>query len=41
MKNTDLLKIAKIYGDPVYVYDSEKIIAQFDRLTKAFGKVKN
>ncbi|MFS4456226.1 diaminopimelate decarboxylase [Maribacter sp. 2304DJ31-5] len=40
MNNSDLLKIAKTYGDPVYVYDSEKIIAQFNRLTKAFGSVK-
>lgn len=40
MKNEDLLKIAQTYGDPVYVYDSEKIISQFNRLTKAFGSVK-
>ncbi|MDP5231850.1 MAG: diaminopimelate decarboxylase [Cellulophaga sp.] len=40
MKNTDLLNIAKTYGDPVYVYDSEKIISQFTRLTKAFSGVK-
>ncbi len=40
MKNEHLLKIAQTYGDPVYVYDSEKIISQFNRLTKAFGSVK-
>ncbi len=40
MKHEDLLKIAKTFGDPVYVYDSEKIISQFDRLTKAFSSVK-
>ena len=40
MRNTDLLKIAKTYGDPVYVYDSEKIISQFHRLTNAFKDVK-
>lgn len=40
MKNTDLLKIAKTFGDPVYVYDSEKITAQFKRLTDAFKAVK-
>ena len=39
MKHSDLLKIAKTYGDPVYVYDSEKIISQFHRLTKAFSDV--
>ena len=41
MKQTDLLKIAKTYGDPVYVYDSEKIVSQFNRLTAAFSGVKN
>lgn len=41
MKNADLLKISKTFGDPVYVYDSEKIISQFNRLTNAFGIVKN
>lgn len=40
MEYSDLLKIAKTYGDPVYVYDSEKIISQFQRLTRAFGSVK-
>ncbi len=40
MEYGDLLKIAKTYGDPVYVYDSEKIISQFQRLTHAFGSVK-
>ncbi|MDX1363121.1 MAG: diaminopimelate decarboxylase [Arenibacter latericius] len=40
MERTDLLKIAKTYGDPVYVYNSEKIISQFHRLTNAFKGVK-
>lgn len=40
MKNADLLNIAKAYGDPVYVYDAEKIISQFKRLTDAFNGVK-
>lgn len=40
MEHRDLLKIAKTYGDPVYVYDSEKITSQFQRLTRAFGSVK-
>ncbi len=39
MKHNDLLKIAKTYGDPVYVYDSEKIISQYKRLTNAFKNV--
>lgn len=41
MKSSDLLKIAKTYGDPVYVYDSAKIISQFKRLTNAFSSVKH
>ncbi|WP_435312983.1 diaminopimelate decarboxylase [Cellulophaga fucicola] len=40
MQASDLLKIAKTYGDPVYVYDSEKIISQYKRLTNAFKGVK-
>ncbi|NHF57855.1 diaminopimelate decarboxylase [Flavobacteriaceae bacterium TP-CH-4] len=41
MKYSDLLDIAKTYGDPIYVYDSEKIISQFHRLTNAFSGVKH
>src|SRR5690606_20210606 len=37
----DLLKIAKDYGSPVYVYDAEKIILQYQRLKKAFGKIED
>ncbi len=40
MKPSDLLNIVKTFGDPVYVYDSEKIISQFNRLTNAFDNVK-
>jgi diaminopimelate decarboxylase len=40
MKNTTLLQIAKDFGSPVYVYDADTIVAQYKRLTKAFGKVK-
>jgi diaminopimelate decarboxylase len=40
MTQNDLLQIAKTYGDPVYVYDAEKIISQFNRLTNAFSDVK-
>jgi diaminopimelate decarboxylase len=39
MKPSDLLSIAKKFGDPVYVYDAEKIISQFNRLTTAFSSV--
>ncbi len=41
MKHADLLKITEEFGAPVYVYDTEKIISQFNRLTKAFGSVPN
>ena len=41
MKNADLLNIAKTYGNPVYVYDSEKIVSQFNRLNNAFKGVKS
>ena len=40
MENNTLLQIAKDYGSPVYVYDAEKIVAQYKRLTSAFNKVK-
>ncbi|PZD79445.1 diaminopimelate decarboxylase [Mesonia sp. K7] len=40
MKNTDLLKIAEDFGSPVYVYDSQKIISQYNRLKNAFKEVK-
>jgi len=41
MKSADLLKISQEFGAPVYVYDSEKINSQFQRLTKAFKGVPN
>ncbi|MGB5430900.1 diaminopimelate decarboxylase [Eudoraea sp.] len=41
MKYTDLLNIAKEYGNPIYVYDAEKIKSQFNRLSNAFKTVKN
>ena len=40
MNDNTLLKIAKDFGSPVYVYDAEKIEFQYKRLTKAFSKVK-
>ena len=35
-----LTDLVQQFGDPLYVYDAEKMKAQFDRLTSAFGKVK-
>ena len=40
MTNQDLLAIAAEYGSPVYVYDAEKIEAQYKRLTSAFSSIK-
>ncbi|MBO6607155.1 diaminopimelate decarboxylase [Psychroserpens sp.] len=40
MEQNTLLQIAKDFGSPVYVYDTEKIQSQYKRLTSAFGKVK-
>jgi len=41
MKNSDLLKIAKNFGTPTYVYDASKIQSQYLRLTTSFSTVKN
>ncbi|OUR92240.1 diaminopimelate decarboxylase [Flavobacteriales bacterium 34_180_T64] len=40
METTSLLQIAQDFGSPIYVYDSEKMISQYKRLTTAFNKVK-
>lgn len=40
MKKDTLLRIAKDFGSPVYVYDAETIENQYKRLTNAFSKVK-
>jgi diaminopimelate decarboxylase len=39
--NNDLVNVASEFGNPVYVYVSEKIASQFQRLTTAFSKVGN
>ncbi len=41
MKNQQLLKIAKDFGGPIYIYDSEKIMRQYKKLKLAFRNVKN
>jgi diaminopimelate decarboxylase len=41
MNNQDLLNIAREHGSPVYVYDAEVIVAQYERLVSAFEKAKN
>ena len=40
MEINQLLKITEDFGSPVYVYDSEKIVSQYNRLTSAFSQVK-
>ncbi|WP_452228891.1 diaminopimelate decarboxylase [Lacinutrix sp. MEBiC02404] len=40
MENSELLKITKDFGSPIYVYDADKIAFQYKRLTSAFKKVK-
>ncbi|MFD1316278.1 diaminopimelate decarboxylase [Namhaeicola litoreus] len=37
MENSTLLSLANNYGCPLYVYDAERIIFQYNRLTKAFA----
>lgn len=39
--NTELLNIAEKFGSPLYVYDSEKIGSQYNRLKNAFSGVKS
>lgn len=39
MTQQDLLQITREFGEPVYVYDAEKITSQYERLTRAFSSV--
>lgn len=41
MEKRQLLELANKYGSPLYVYDTDKIEAQYNRLTTAFSSVKN
>ena len=41
MERTQLLELANKYGSPIYVYDTDKIESQYNRLTAAFSSVKN
>ena len=41
MKTKELLSISKKFGSPLYVYDTNKIKSQFNRLTNAFSNVSN
>ncbi|MEB3004433.1 diaminopimelate decarboxylase [Capnocytophaga sp. G2] len=39
MEIKDLLSIAHTFGNPVYVYNADKITSQYKRLTKAFDHI--
>ncbi len=41
MERTQLTALADKYGSPLYVYDTDKIESQYNRLTDAFSSVKN
>ena len=41
MDTNFLLSLSEKYGTPLYVYDAEKIEAQYNRMKKAFSGVKN
>jgi diaminopimelate decarboxylase len=41
MNSSVLLQLAKKYGSPLYVYDTDKITSQYNRITNAFSDVKN
>ena len=41
MNSSSLLQLAKKYGSPLYVYDTDKIASQYNRITNAFSGVKN
>jgi diaminopimelate decarboxylase len=39
MNTKDLVSLSEEFGSPLYVYDSEKIQSQYNRLTQSFSKV--
>jgi len=41
MERAQLLELTKKYDSPLYVYDTDKIESQYNRLTAAFSNVKN
>ncbi len=41
MESTFLLELAEKYGSPLYVYDTEKIASQYERITNAFTDVRS
>ena len=41
MDNQLLVSLTEKYGSPLYVYDAEKIVSQYNRITNAFASVKS
>lgn len=41
MNSSSLLQLAKKYGSPLYVYDTDKIASQYNRIINAFSDVEN
>jgi diaminopimelate decarboxylase len=41
MQTSDLLQLAHEFGSPLYVYETDKIKSQYNRLRAAFSKVEN
>lgn len=41
MTDQNLIKIAEEFGNPVYVYDADKIVSQYTRLTNAFSEIES
>ena len=41
MESNSLLRLAEKYGSPLYVYDTNKITSQYNRIINAFSDVKN
>ena len=41
IKKKLLIEISNKYGLPIYIYDEEKIIEQFEKLKNAFSEIKN
>src|SRR5436190_3808799 len=39
MQPKELVQLAQEFGNPVYIYDADKIISQYNRLKNAFSKV--
>ena len=41
IKKNILIEISNQYGLPVYIYDEDKIIEQFQKLENAFSEIEN